>query len=124
MTTIYITLSIYDGEANVLDRDREARIISQLIKDFPDAANAFDASGVEHIEGSDWNECEGSIAEFSKQYPNLIFDLSVTEDQNSTWPDAWSTFIQDGRAYTEFISVRFPDVDLQRLKFAPQITGF
>jgi len=64
------------------------------------------------VDSVKWYSCDEDIAELSKHFPGVLFELSGDGEENN---DTWSLWARDGRSYKEFVEVVYPVFDEAKL---------
>lgn len=88
------------------------KIVEELRESSEDAHYALEEDGQTASHAS-WSEHEQELAEFSKKYPTILFELAGIGDETT---DIWSKYFKNGRMqYCEAV-ISFPPFDESKLQ--------
>jgi len=60
-----------------------------------------------------WYDAQPDVLEFSKKYPDLLFVLSGSGDENG---DLWKYYAKNGKGYYQEAVIMFPEFDVEKMK--------
>jgi hypothetical protein len=93
--------------------EKEAEIIADLRATNEDAEYALDESGAAKDECK-WYDCEADIIEFSKKYPDALFEMSG--EGSDAGGDFWKLYAKNGKSFMAEGEIIYPEFNLEKLK--------
>jgi len=97
-----------DGSTN---NETSEQVIEELVKEYKGAGYALDENG-DTAESTKWYEHDEDLTEFSKKYPDYLFHLSGTGENNG---DMWRCTYVNGKRHLRHAEITFAPFDPNKL---------
>jgi flavoprotein len=101
----------YSLSLKSVDQDEAYTILEDLAKDCEDAKYALDDEGKTN-ESVKWYDHEKDLKEFSKKYPEVLFELSGEGEESD---DIWKKYFLNGKVQLCSAQIIFPEFDPRKL---------
>lgn len=108
----YFDLTVHDLKMNKLEDEVEMSVISKFREVSERASYAFDESGCCQVDVN-WYNYEEELQEFSKQFPEYIFELHG-DGEDST--DNWKLYVLNGVCQAAHGEIIWPEFDEEYFK--------
>lgn len=99
-------------QLTTLHKDAD-EIMADLRENNEEAQIALDENG-ETQEPLKWYDHEKQLKEFSKKYPDAMFQLSGEGENGGE--DIWQFYFKNGKGYKDYVIMTFPDFDESKMK--------
>ncbi len=109
------SLNVSELNKRVLPKSKrfdEFEIIKDLRDTNENAEYCLEEDG-SAAEGSKWYEWQEELVEFSKKYPNALFEMSGEGEESG---DIWKAYILNGKSQICKVRLVFDEFDLNKLE--------